>query len=234
MLQRVHHQFPERDFILRVYNTLGNWLGIGIASGLDHTFPFPFEQFCADNKLPLLPTFSAIQILQQAGYLTYIDEHETQPQVQILLTREDLYDTHLPPTEEHLLNALMRLHPGIFTEPAYIFEDRLCEVIRDNGRLKSRDNEKQQLNHLLITLAQQGLIRYIPRRKTPYIHWPQERLQLEYVRIPESCYEVRRERYERQIQAMLKYASLSSVNPESMNSKSVTPEAFLLNYFGEK
>ena len=215
MLQRVHNQFPERDFILRVYDILGNWLQVGLGSGLDHTFPFPFEQFCADNRLALLPTYSALQILTQAGYITYIDEHETQPRVQILPTREELYEAHLPQTGERLLNALMRQYPGIFTEPAYIYEERL------GGDLGM---DKQQLNHQLILLAQQGLVKYIPRRKTPYIYYAQERLQLEYVRITTACYEDRLARYQRQIQAMLAYATLPS---------EAKPEDFLLQYFGE-
>ena len=139
--------------------------------------------------------------------------------MQILFTRDELYETQLPPQEERLLNALMRLHPGIFTEPVYIFEDRLAASV---------EADKHYLNHLLIQLAQQGIIRYIPRRKTPYINWPQERLPLEYVRIPEACYELRRQRYERQIQAMLDYSSLAFATPGS-----VSPEDFLLNYFGE-
>ena len=215
MLQRVHNQFPERDFVLRVYDILGNWLQVGLGSGLDHTFPFPFEQFCADNRLALLPTYSALQILTQAGYITYIDEHETQPRVQILPTREELYEAHLPQTGERLLNALMRQYPGIFTEPAYIYEERL------GGDLGM---DKQQLNHQLILLAQQGLVKYIPRRKTPYIYYAQERLQLEYVRITTACYEDRLARYQRQIQAMLDYAMLPS---------EAKPEDFLLQYFGE-
>ena len=215
MLQRVHNQFPERDFILRVYDILGNWLQVGLGSGLDHTFPFPFEQFCADNRLALLPTYSALQILTQAGYITYIDEHETQPRVQILPTREELYEAHLPQTGERLLNALMRQYPGIFTEPAYIYEERL------GGDLGM---DKQQLNHQLILLAQQGLVKYIPRRKTPYIYYAQERLQLEYVRITTACYEDRLARYQQQIQAMLDYAMLPS---------EAKPEDFLLQYFGE-
>ena len=215
MLQRVHNQFPERDFILRVYDILGNWLQVGLGSGLDHTFPFPFEQFCADNRLALLPTYSALQILTQAGYITYIDEHETQPRVPILPTREELYEAHLPQTGERLLNALMRQYPGIFTEPAYIYEERL------GGDLGM---DKQQLNHQLILLAQQGLVKYIPRRKTPYIYYAQERLQLEYVRITTACYEDRLARYQQQIQAMLDYATLPS---------EAKPEDFLLQYFGE-
>ena len=215
MLQRVHNQFPKRDFILRVYDILGNWLQVGLGSGLDHTFPFPFEQFCADNRLPLLPTFSALQILTQAGYITYIDEHETQPRVQILPTRDELYEMRLPDGGERLLNALMRQYPGIFTEPAYIYEDRLSAEM---------GLDKLQLNQALIMLAQQGLVRYIPRRKTPYIYYAQERLQLDYLRIPENCYEERLERYRRQTEAMLTYATLPS---------DAKPEEFLLNYFGE-
>lgn len=215
MLQRVHNQFPERDFVLRVYDILGNWLQVGLGSGLDHTFPFPFEQFCADNRLALLPTYSALQILTQAGYITYIDEHETQPRVQIMPTREELYEAHLPQTGERLLNALMRQYPGIFTEPAYIYEERL------GGDLGM---DKRQLNHQLILLAQQGLVKYIPRRKTPYIYYAQERLQLEYVRITAACYEDRLARYQQQIQAMLDYATLPS---------EAKPEDFLLQYFGE-
>lgn len=237
MLQRIHNQYPERDFILRVYDILGNWLQVGLGSGLDHTFPFPFEQFCQDNHLPLLPTFSALQILTQAGYITYIDEHETQPRVQILPTRDELYNTHLSPEHERILNALMRQYPGIFTEPAYIYEDHLVSLLYSSPKLgevatrpvesapSTLTNSKDLLNHQLILLAQQGLIRYIPRRKTPYIHYAQERLPVAYLRIPESCYEQRLAQYEQRINAMLTYATLA---PDSL-----TPEQFLLNYFGE-
>ena len=224
MLQRVHNQFPERDFIFRVYDILGNWLQVGLGSGLDHTFPFPFEQFCAENKLALLPTFSAIQILQQAGYITYIDEQETQPRVQILPTRDELYNEHLSPDSERLLNALMRNYPGIFTEAAYIYENRLSAAL---------EWDKNALSDRLISLAQQGIIRYIPRRKTPYIYWTQERLPLQYVRIPKSCYEERLQRYEQQIQAMLDYAT-TGIDNSTGNSEKQTPENFLLHYFGEE
>ncbi len=220
MLQRVHNQFPGRDFILRVYDMLGNWMKIGIGSGLDHQFPFPFEQFCADNRLPLLPTFSAIQILTHAGYITFIDEHETQPRVQILLTREELYNEQLPPVQEKLLNTLMRHYPGIFTDPVYVHFNRLAEEVGYTD-----------IGFQLVQLAQRGIIRYIPRNKTPYIYWTQERLPVDYVRIPESCYETRLQRYQQRIQTMLEYAMLAT--PSDANADNVTPEQFLLHYFGE-
>ena len=218
MLQRVHNQYPERDFIIRVYDILGNWLQIGLGSGLDHTFPFPFEQFCADNHLPLLPTFSALQILSQAGYITYIDEHETQPRVQILLTRDELYSEDIPPLGERILNALMRHYPGIFTEHVYIYDARLAAEL-----FNAAPDPKSLLNQQLILLAQQGIIRYIPRRKTPYIYYAQERLPVAYLRIPKSSYEDRLEIYKQRTQAMLRYAQLTDGSPQQ----------YLLAYFGE-
>ena len=47
---------------------------------------------------------------------------------------------------------------------------------------------------------------------------------MDYIRIPEACYEERLERYRRQTEAMLAYATLPS---------DAKPEEFLLNYFGE-
>ena len=212
--KRVRDNYPDRDFILRVYDALGNFLQVGLASGLDHTFAFPLEQFCAEKHLPVLPAYSALQILTQAGYITYIDEHETQPRVQILVTREELYNEQLSETGERILNALMRQYTGIFTEPAYIYDERLSQQL---------EIDKRELNHQLVLLAQQGIISYIPRRKTPYIYYAQERLQLEYVRLPKQCLEERKEQFEKQLTAMVEYAEQTRFCRSQV----------LLAYFGE-
>jgi len=212
--KRVRDNYPDRDFILRVYDALGNFLQVGLASGLDHTFAFPLEQFCTEKHLPVLPAFSALQILTQAGYITYIDEHETQPRVQITVTREELYSEQMSETGERIINALMRQYTGIFTEPAYIYDDRLAEQM---------EMDKRELNHQLILLAQQGIISYIPRRKTPYIYYAQERLQLEYVRLPKRCVEDRKEQFEKQLTAMVEYAEQNQFCRSQV----------LLAYFGE-
>lgn len=195
--KRVTDNYPDRDFILKVYDTLGNYLQVGLASGLDHTFAFPLEQFCIEKKLPIMQTFSALQILTQAGYIAYIDEHETQPRVQIQLTREELYQEQISDTQERILNTLMRRYTGIFTEPAYIYDEQLA---------KEMELDKKELNHQLVLLAQQGIITYIPRRKTPYISYTQERLQLDYIKLPKECLEDRQEHFEKKIRAMVEYA----------------------------
>ncbi len=212
--KRVQDTYPEKDFIKRVYEAVGDWLEIGIGSGLGHTFAFPFERFCTEKKLPFLPTYSALQLLSQAGYITYTDETETSPRIQFLCTREDLYHTELNEVQERIVNYLLRTYTGIFTEPAYIHEPIIIERLGIT---------KDALNQALIELARQQVMQYIPRRKTPYITFTQEREVIERMRLPQSVLEDRQAIYLKRIQAMIEYA-------EQMQ---FCRAQVLLAYFGE-
>ena len=212
--KRIIDNYPERDFIKKVYQAVGDWFEVGIGSGLDHTFVFPFEKFCMENHLPLLPTLSALQLLSQAGYLNYIEETETSPRIMFLITREQLYSANLTPLQEKIVNALLRTYTGIFADPVYINDNMLSQQLQLNLR---------QLSSELVSMAQEHIIQYIPRRKTPYIHYPLERQELRYVELPPSVFEQRKEQYEKQLAAMLEYASQTQFCRSQI----------LLSYFGE-
>ena len=212
--KRVTDNYPDRDFIKRVYEAAGNWLEVGIGSGLDHTFVFPFEQFCQDKHLPMLPALSAIRLLEQAGYLIYTEETETQPRVQLTVTREELYAVRLTDTQERILNYLLRTYTGIFADPVYIHDRLISE------RLGLTTHE---LNAALVAMAQERLLTYIPRRRTPYLTYPLERQELRYVTIPEKIYEQRQESYVKRLQAMQEYATQTGFCRSQL----------LLAYFGE-
>ena len=213
--KRITDNYPPREFIKRVYEAIGDWLEVALGYGLERTFVFPFDKFCQEKHLPLLPTFSAIQILQQAGFLSYIDETETQPKVQLLLTKEQLYAERLTAIQEKSVAAILRTYTGVFADPVYINEDRLC---------KELNIEQKTLSETLISLAQSQMIRYVPRRKTPYITFVQERQPLEYVQIPESVYEQQQGRYIERLKAMVEYAE----------QKQFCRQQLMLFYFGEK
>ncbi len=212
--KRIHDNYPEKDFIKRVYEAVGDWLEVGIGSGLGHTFAFPFEKFCTEHRLPFLQTYSALQLLSQAGYLAYTDETETNPRIMFRCTREELYHTELTDTQDRIVNYLLRTYTGIFTEPAYIHDN----IIADRLGIKI-----EELNHSLIELAQQQVLQYIPRRKTPYITFVQEREVIERMRLPKSVLEDRQAAYIRRIEAMVEYA-------EQMQ---FCRSQVLLSYFGE-
>ncbi len=212
--KRIHDNYPEKDFIKRVYEAVGDWFEVGIGSGLGHTFAFPFERFCTEKRLPFLQTYSALQLLSQAGYLAYTDETETNPRILFLCSREELYTAELSDIQERLVNYLLRTYTGIFTDPAYIHDNIIAE------RLGIKTEE---LNHALIELAQQQVLQYIPRRKTPYITFVQEREVIERMRLPKSVLEDRQAAYVRRIEAMVEYA-------EQMQ---FCRSQVLLSYFGE-
>ncbi len=195
--KRIHDNYPEKDFIKRVYEAVGDWFEVGIGSGLGHTFAFPFERFCTEKRLPFLQTYSALQLLSQAGYLAYTDETETNPRIMFLCTREELYSADLSEQQERIVNYLLRTYTGIFTEPAYIHDNIIAEQL---------GIKNEELSHALIELAQQQVIQYIPRRKTPYITFVQEREVIERMRLPQSVLEDRQANYVRRIEAMVEYA----------------------------
>ncbi len=212
--KRIHDTYPEKDFIKRVYEAVGDWFEVGIGSGLGHTFAFPFERFCTEKRLPFLQTYSSLQLLSQAGYLAYTEETETNPRIMFRCTREELYHTELTDIQDRIVNYLLRTYTGIFTEPAYIHDNIIATRLGITI---------EQLNHELIDLARQQILQYIPRQKTPYITFTQEREVLERLQLPQHVLEDRQAIYTRRITAMVEYA-------EQMQ---FCRSQVLLSYFGE-
>ena len=116
---------------------------------------------------------------------------------------------------ETLIQTILRSYTGVFTDYAYISEDTLA--IRTGLT-------RQQIYNILVTLTKRRIVDYIPHKKTPYIIYTRERLELRYLHIPASVYEERKARYEARIKAMEEYVT----------SESVCRSRVLLRYFGEK
>jgi len=83
---------------------------------------------------------------------------------------------------------------------------------------------RQQIYNILVTLTKRRIVDYIPRKKTPYIIYTRERLELRFLHIPPSVYEERKARYEARIKAMEEYVTTENICRSRM----------LLRYFGEK
>ncbi len=210
--QRIPNNYPPAEEIERVYQLLCDYLTIGLGSGRDATFALDVEQFCTDMHLPFLTTYSALQLLTNAGYIIYNDEQDLQPRVRITLDKEDLYHLDESPFQERLLSALMRRYTGIFTEAQFIHLPRLAE---DLG------STEFAVNSSLIALAKQHIIRYIPAQRVSIVHFPVPR-QAE-VNLSARVYADRRKVFADKLQAMLEYAE----NDHYCRSQ------LMLGYFGE-
>lgn len=207
--------FPDREFIKRVYERVCNFLEIAVGEGYDSLHEFDLEAFCSTFRLLDRQVKSALTILGHAGYLEYVEQLESHSKVMIPLRREDLY--HLPSMSgdaENVLNAILRSYPGLFFDFVYISEKRLA------ARL-AIDPERVYL--ALLELSRAKILRYVPRRDTPYIYIPTSREEPKYLTIGRDIYEERMTRQRQRMEAMIRYAEM----------KGDCRVSHMLGYFGE-
>ena len=202
--KRIVDTYPPKEFVEQVYHKTMDFLQVGAGSGLGHRFMLHMDQLCHVMHLPVLQAYSALHILTQAGYIDFEEEHETQPRVQIHVPRHQLGEYNLSFEQAELLDNLMRSYTGIYTDLQYV-----------------READKDDTHQLLVSLAQRGIITYIPRSIGCSLTMTNER-QTEIYLSP-AIYEQRQERYIAKLQAMLEYADQNQFCREQL----------LLAYFGE-
>ena len=213
---RVADTFPEKEYILQVYEHLQYYYQMAMGDGFQCIREFNLEEICRKFNYFPVPVDSALKILTQAGYLEYTDEQDNASRILFTIRRDELYKLREMGTEaETLIQTILRSYTGVFTDYAYISEDTLA--IRTGLT-------RQQIYNILVTLTKRRIVDYIPHKKTPYIIYTRERLELRYLHIPASVYEERKARYEARIKAMEEYVT----------SESVCRSRMLLRYFGEK
>ena len=213
--KRIRDMFPEREFISRVYEALGNFLQVAVGSGMNSVFDFNLNTFCKTFKFPILPTFNALKILEQAQYIEFTEEVESLSRVMITVQRDELYKLQTDDSEkEELLQCLLRSYTGLFADYVFIQEDLLS---RRSGI------SPQEVYENLIYFSKQHILHYIPQKRTPFIIYTTPREDLKYLSIPRNVYEERKERFSHRIHSMLEYV---------LHDKKCRTQ-ILLNYFGE-
>lgn len=214
--KRIVDTFPDKEYILNVYEHLQYYYQMAMGDGFQCVREFNIEEFCRKFKYFPVPVDSALKILTQAGYLEYTDEQDNASRILFTLRRDELYKLREMGAEaEALIQTILRSYTGVFTDYAYISEASLS--IRTGLT-------REQIYNILVTLTKRRIVDYIPRKKTPYIIYTRERQELRFVHIPPSVYEERKVRYEARIKAMEEYVT----------SNNVCRSRMLLRYFGEK
>jgi len=213
--KRVADAFPDRDFIVRVYEALGNYYQVAVGAGYSDVYDFSLYEFCQPFKLPFLQTHHALKILELAGYIEYTEEIDVRSRIRFLIYRDDMYSLHLDRDTDELLHTILRNYTGVFSDDVYIDESMLA--VRTG---KSR----HEIQEMLISLSRMRYIRYIPQKKTPFIVFTTSREETRFVTISRAVYEERKERFEKRINAMIGY----------VEEEAVCRSRMLLIYFGEK
>ena len=214
--KRVEDSFPQKELIQDIYEHLAYFYQIGVGSGQGKTFEFDIEKFCIIYKYFPTKVDAALRILERSGYLHYEDNPDGKARVMFLLGRNDLYLLdQLSPSQDAVVTALLRSYGSLFVDLTYIDEAMIA---------RQAELTIQQVYFALKSLAARHIIKFIPRRKIPFITYTRDRVDGNKVVIPKEVWESRREQYEKRIKSMIHYAK----NDEECRSKQ------LLAYFGEE
>ena len=214
--RRVSDNFPSIEFVGKVYQSLANYFTLAVGSGFEACYAFSLADFCIMCKLPVNQTYSALKILELSGYIELTDELDNPSVLQFVATRDELYRFRSQnPQLERLIEVLLRSYTGLFAQSVHIDEDTIARRL---------DTDRNNVYENLVRLHKIGIVHYVPFKKTPLLIYTQRRVDNADLVIPKSVYDARRERYVRQIEAVLEYAEDTEI---CLNSK-------LLDYFGQK
>ena len=215
LTRMISDAFPPKDYIRQVYELAGNFVNVAVGSGYDRVYEFNFALFVKTYNLQPIPTRSAMKLLTQAGYFEFIEEMTMQSRVMIIAYKDELYGLRIDAEAERVLNTLLRSYTGLFADFVYINEALIAS---------RADVTEQKVYETMLALSRMKILQYVPRKSTPYLYYTTSRELPKYVNLPQAVYEQQRERLERRIDAMRRFAF--GQDDCRVNS--------MLRYFGEK
>ena len=214
--KRLSDEFPDRDLIGRVYDSLGNYCQVAMGFGLDTVHNFSLVDFCSAYKFSPLQAHHALKILDMAGYIEYTEEQENNSRLMFVVTRDELYSyLHQEGKTDDIVQCILRSYTGLFADYVYIDESVIATRTGFN---------RQDVYDTLIGLSKYRIVNYIPQKRTPLVIYTQTREEPRHLFIPRSVYEERKKRTENRISKVIDYIKEDRICRSRM----------LTYYFGEK
>jgi len=208
--------FPSIKYIRNVYKALCNYYQLPMGSGADTRCDFDLEAFCTTYNLKVREVYSACRFLEREGMVAMPDKDDISSSLYIPVARDEIYRfqvDHL--AMGNLLQSVIRLYPGLFTEPIAISEEKIASRC-----MMSVDEVVDLLNKM----QAMHVIDYRQRPDSPQIVFLTERVDERSIAFDESNYYYLKEAARKRMEAMLHYVTSS----DCCRSRQ------LLNYFGEQ
>jgi ATP-dependent DNA helicase RecQ len=214
--KRLSDAYPEKKFIVRVYEALGNFYQIAVGYGFNTTYNFHLSDFCTAYGFSFIQVQHALRILELSGYIEYVEEPDNASRLMFSVNREELYRMYKQDAAtDEIVKIILRSYTGVFTEYASI----------DEAWIAARAHTTHQdVYERLCKLSKLAIVNYIPRSSTPQITFALSREETRHVRIPPFAYGERKARDEMRINKTLEY----------INEEYHCRTRMLLHYFGEK
>ena len=214
MTRRLNENFPGREYILNVYERVGNFLNVSVGAGYDQVYEFNLTGFLKTFDLKPTPTVAALRTLTRAGALEFNENYNSRSRVSFIVDKRDLYDLRVDSLTDQVLQCLLRSYTGLFADFVTIDEVRLGQ---------SAHCTPQQVYDSLLLLSRMKVLSYVPKTNVPFVYYPTSRDLPKHVVIPRAVYEDLYERAKHRMEAVRDYVFA----PSGCRVRQ------MLNYFGE-
>jgi ATP-dependent DNA helicase RecQ len=213
--KRIAVNFPGIPKIRQVYVALCNYLQVPVGSGKGNSYDFEYGAFLHRYRFNSLVANSCLGILAREGYIVLTEAFSNPSRIIFRTGRDELYGFQVKNADlDGFIRLLLRSYTGLFSDYVKI----------DEGSLAKRAGiPVERVVELLKLLSSRQVIYYIPRKDVPVVTLLEERLEERNLLITPERYRFRKERYEKRIGEMIRYAS----------SGHFCRNQFLLSYFGE-
>jgi ATP-dependent DNA helicase RecQ len=180
-----------------VYQAVANYLQLPAGGGAGQYYDFDITDFLKKFKLNSNTAIYSLKALEQEDKLTFNEQVFRPGTVQFTVTKDYLYQFEKDnPKLEPLLKTLLRAYEGIFDHPSFISELVVAQLLR-----KDIEEVKTHLKELDAA----SIIDYIPRKDTPQLLFPANRIKAEELSINLVAYNQRKEKFIRRVKQMISF-----------------------------
>ncbi len=216
LAESVKIKFPPVEKIKDIYEAIGNFYQLPVGSGKNSVHDFDLWKFVTAFRFSVTETYNSLNFLQKEGYLEFTDEINNPSRVHFVVSRDDLYKFQVANEEyDRFIKLLLRTYSGMFSEFVPINEEAMA------GR---SGMTREAIYQFLLRLASQGIIHFIPGKKSPLVIFTEERLDRDHLQISPDLYLKVKERYLERVTMITGYAE----------NTTRCRLAFLTGYFGEE
>ena len=207
--------FPSLEYIEDIYHKVHIFHDIPYDTGAGRQLKFDMDAFCRHFKLQRQAVYYSMVYIERTGHWTLSEDVDISTRVQIMVSRNELYDIELPdPKMVALLELLMRRYTGLFSYPVSVDEDFIA------GRIGVNIPTFRQL---LYKLSLEHVIKYIPADHATVLFLHHERLRPKNVNLDPERYALLKDSCEGRMQKMIDYIS----------EEDTCRSSYLLEYFGQ-
>jgi ATP-dependent DNA helicase RecQ len=194
-------EFPPIEDVKLIYERIANYLQVPIGDAEGVSFAFNIYDFCAREQMYSGRVRSALSLLEQNGYMTFIDQNDEPAKMMFECSRDSLYSVHAGGNDmDSMLRVILRKYDGLFSRFRSISE---LEIAAESGLSAERVHE------LMRVLWRMRIIRYIPANNSPIIIYNIERLPTRDIYIAPSTYRMRKELMSERYMSMVEYVTAS-------------------------